>query len=1113
MIKTRKIFLWMASLVGVLFVLAIGTALLVAHLFNSGVIGRDFQAGVEARYHIRAKNVRIGFPYPVVVLRGVTTAIPGTLEASIEKMVIHPGLLPLLTGKFEPAKIQILSPVIAVRLPRQPVPSAESGPSIRPAGLMEKIFSPLAAALPEMAKTALLARDCTVKISGPNGRSYVFAHLDFKSSTRRSSVGFRLTGGRSGFWHAMELKGRVDPVTLKGSGDLNVTGGDLDNLARVFAVPGSGRFGGSISDFTAALFYNAPANFRADFTASVPSIAFGVGPKTMTLGEGFLSGVLQADAKGVQLSLSSFRFDRSHLNLTIICTQKSPDGGMSLTIDGSDTDVATIRSILFAVNEKTDGVEHFFDILRKGRIPKISFGSRANDLSGLLKLENMTLKCPVEKGVVFAPKADLLVSNVSGNIEIKGGVLTATHVSGKTNKGSSTQEGELTIGLPQENPLFHLDLPIEADLSELPAVLGSLAKENNLAKDSPLARELAQVANVTGKTRGRLIVGENLGDLGVKVGTGRFRLSCRYGNIPGPVSLEGVSFSMEGDKIGFGDTNAAIADAALTVSGNLRGFFGPRGSGALKLKGRLGPEANKIAASLAGLPKWLKPVSGMEMPGSAITWEKGAKTRFSGKMQLSGGPLLEADVIVAPGEFSIRSLAVKDRDSDARIAVDFPQEGLRIGFSGTLASKTVDGLITGDCPFKGSIAGTLKADFYPGSPQKSSGAGEISLSDFRLPSVLPASATVDRATIEAQGKKLLIKSGVATWEGSRLNLAGSVNLTGGSYLLDLNTSTERLDLDRILKSEWVTRKVEGKPAARPGSSEKAWDLPFTGVVRVKTERLAYAKMTWAPAEGDVLLKHGSADIHLTRASICGISTPGRMGVTPEGADISLDLSAKGKDLQAMLACFFSNQRLLSGSYEMSGHINARGPGIAGKAPGGAGGLAQSLQGAVEFKARDGRIFRFNAFTKIASILSVSEIYRGVVPDLVNKGCKYKTLQLHGNIKDGMLTLSDSVLDGPSIKMVFSGQVDLVRGKLNVVALVAPQRTLERVVNATPVVGKVLKDAFVTVPVRISGDLAAPTVVVLSPGAVSREIVGVMQRMVKLPFTIFQPLVKNGSSGK
>ena len=110
----------------------------------------------------------------------------------------------------------------------------------------------------------------------------------------------------------------------------------------------------------------------------------------------------------------------------------------------------------------------------------------------------------------------------------------------------------------------------------------------------------------------------------------------------------------------------------------------------------------------------------------------------------------------------------------------------------------------------------------------------------------------------------------------------------------------------------------------------------------------------------------------------------------------------------------------------------------------------------------------------------------------------------GKIKNGKLVLSDAVVDGPCIKMVFHGEIDLVRKKVDVVALVAPMRTVERVAEAAPIVGKLLNEAFVTVPVSISGDLADPVVVPLSPSAVGEELFGVMKRVFKAPFVIFSP---------
>ncbi len=1098
MSKARKILLWGGCVAGVFCVLAVAAALLLTHLFNTGVIGRNLQTEIEARYHIRASQIRIVFrPLPLVAVREVNVVIPGTLDASVETVFIHLKFWPLFTGKLAPAKIELLSPVIAVRLPSEGTPLQ---------GLQNVIQTIFGRRAGLSGREAVLAGYGALKIFCPNDRCFSFKQITFKSTVAHGGLDFQLRIGRSSFWQTLELKGQVDPDTLKGSGELNITGANPANLARFLDAPASRHIGGSVADITAALFYNGGKSFRADFAATVPSFLLGTGPNTITVKDGFLAGVLLADAKGIDLSFSNLRFDQPHLSLTASCVERYSDGSFTLTIDTTDTDAATVRSVLLAVNKKTRGIHRFFNILRKAQMLNLHFSAHANDFSGLRKLKNSTTKCTIEKGVVLAPKADLLVSNVSGDIQIKGGILTATHVSGQT-PGSSTQGGELTVGLPHQDSFFHMVFPVEADLSELPPILTHLAQNNTLK------HKLAQFSEVTGKTTGTLVIDKSLGGpITVKVNTGPFNLSCRYADLPGPISLKGASFSMDDHTIAFSDVDTALADSTLSVSGSLNGFLGPHAAADLQLSGRLGPEGTKIATSLFGLPKWLKPISRMDLLASTLTWEKGTQTTFDGKIQLSGGPLIEADVLKTPGELSIRRLAIRDKYSDALIAMSSLQDGYRIGFSGSLSDKTIDGLLTADWPFKGPIRGKFQADLYPGSPEKSSAAGEITLSDFRLPGILPPSATIEKATIEARGKKLGIKSAVATWAGSRLNLTGSVALTGAAYRLDMNASAQSLDLDRILKSKWITRKIGKKPGPlQPGSRKKPWDMPLTGILRVKSKRLSYGKVKWTHAEGDVSINKGSVHIRLIRANVCGISTPAQIEVTPEGALISIDPSARGKHLQSTLTCLFNERPLISGSYELTGHIQAKIPRNDGKQPLGPAGVMRSLEGKVELTAEHGLILRFDILTKIISVLSISEIYRGVVPDLLEKGCPYRVLHVNGTIKNGRLRLHDSVLDGPSIKMVFSGQINLVTRKLHLIALVAPQRTVERVVNATPILGTVLKDAFVTVPVGISGNLDDPSVIILSPAAVGHELLGVMERLVKLPLTIFHPLIRNSST--
>ena len=125
---------------------------------------------------------------------------------------------------------------------------------------------------------------------------------------------------------------------------------------------------------------------------------------------------------------------------------------------------------------------------------------------------------------------------------IENGILNATDISGQS-AGSSTSNGVLRIGLPKDDDTFHLDLPLSADLSELPEVL------KRVVHNEAFRRELSQITDVSGKAQGRLVLGERLHAVRVRVESGPFQLSGRYSRIPEPIDLEGSSFLLDGSKI------------------------------------------------------------------------------------------------------------------------------------------------------------------------------------------------------------------------------------------------------------------------------------------------------------------------------------------------------------------------------------------------------------------------------------------------------------------------------------------------------------------------------------------------------------------------------------
>jgi hypothetical protein len=1208
----RKKLFWVVSGTGIVLALLSALVLIIPHVLDTEALGRNIAAELSVRYHIRSEKIRINFlPSPRVTLTGVTMTVPDRLTASANAVCIHPGILSLLAGRLAPAQIELKDPIIGVRLPEKaPEQLTKSGSELLQ-GLKDTISDVQTPLLDALSGVVIEAVHGRLELFSGKNRPFFFEGIDIRTSVHAQKVDFKLTSGKSDLWKSLALSGWVEIGAIRGKAEFNLVGGNPGDLIRYLNASESERIDDSQIDLNLAVSAGGPKEVRVDFSASIPKFnsageSRGMGVRNCTFG-----GAFTIDAGGMGFSLSRFRSDHPRINLTANYVEKG-DQGVALSIDGHETDAASVRSILLAVDKGNPVIRRVFEIIREAEIPEVTFRAAAKSPSGLKNPENFTIVGLVEHGVVFAPKAELLVTNVSANMLIRNGVLEATHISGGT-VHSSTSNALLRIGLQRHNPPFHMDIPLEADLTELPEVL------HRCVENETFRHELAQIKDVTGKARGMLILGETIDALTARVETGPFHLKGRYGRIPEPVDLEGASFLFEGsritaaslsgksgksslegvdlsydwggeklleiesrgksfvsmdilgphiraneywktfldgppkgllafkslrfgaqnserskrvfqasgsvdevvfqskqlggamtlkngtlevsgDEIVLNGVNAVLADSSLAISGRVSGYLGQPRKIDLQASGSLGPEGNKTVASLVGLPASIRAISNLNLLSSRLTLDRENKTAFQGEMQLPAGPKVTVSLVKTPQELSIEDLIIKDGNSDASISMKTSEKLLQIGFSGMLSNKTVDRFLIDNKLLIGPMEGKFNARLYLNSPRDSTAQGRVRISGLQLPVDLAENTRLEDATLEADGNRIDVKSAIISWNGSRLSLAGNVAITGDAYLVDMNAVADELDLERLIKSrEDFVRETENSVHADPGSLKKVWDSPVRGTIRVRTEHLSYGKLAWNPASADVVLNPGSIDVRLNQANLCGISTPGDIKITRDGLNISLSPSAKDQDMESALACFFDKQHVISGSYTLSGNLAAKGK---------EGSLMKSLEGNVELKAKDGRIFRFNTFSKIISLLSITEIYRGVVPDLLHEGCAYRTIESKGTIKNGKLILADSVVDGPCVKMICRGEIDLVTQKVDVVALVAPLRTVERVVGAAPIMGKILNESLVTLPVSISGDLVDPNVVLLSPSAVGEEYFAVMKKVFKLPLSIFQPNREN-----
>jgi hypothetical protein len=63
-----------------------------------------------------------------------------------------------------------------------------------------------------------------------------------------------------------------------------------------------------------------------------------------------------------------------------------------------------------------------------------------------------------------------------------------------------------------------------------------------------------------------------------------------------------------------------------------------------------------------------------------------------------------------------------------------------------------------------------------------------------------------------------------------------------------------------------------------------------------------------------------------------------------------------------------------------------------------------------------------------------------------------------------------------------------------------------VVSKIPLVNYVLKGTLISIPLRITGKLDDPRIIILSPTAVGKGMLGIMKRTLLLPVKIIEPVI-------
>ena len=127
-------------------------------------------------------------------------------------------------------------------------------------------------------------------------------------------------------------------------------------------------------------------------------------------------------------------------------------------------------------------------------------------------------------------------------------------------------------------------------------------------------------------------------------------------------------------------------------------------------------------------------------------------------------------------------------------------------------------------------------------------------------------------------------------------------------------------------------------------------------------------------------------------------------------------------------------------------------------------------------------------------------------ELMQKGAGYDSIKVKGNLQKGKFMMEEVVMEAPWMKMVSQGEVDLINQKIDLTLILAPLTTVDKIISYIPIVGNILGDDFISIPVRVRGDLNDPKIIPLPPSAIGEGLLGVMKRTLAFPFKLIQPVM-------
>ncbi|KAF0154289.1 MAG: AsmA family protein [Syntrophaceae bacterium] len=221
---------------------------------------------------------------------------------------------------------------------------------------------------------------------------------------------------------------------------------------------------------------------------------------------------------------------------------------------------------------------------------------------------------------------------------------------------------------------------------------------------------------------------------------------------------------------------------------------------------------------------------------------------------------------------------------------------------------------------------------------------------------------------------------------------------------------------------------------------------------------------------------------------------GRMEIRPDGqnryqANFSLDKIS----LEKFKVLLDIGDRTLIGKMSLAGDVTATGSIMND--------FTKTATGTFKVRAEKGVLKKFSVFSKIFSLLNVSQLLKFQLPDMAKDGMPYTSITASLLLKNGVLSSDDFLIDSDAMKISGVGKVDLLKKELDNIVGVHPLQTLDRIAARIPIAGWVLTDEgghLITVHFKVDGNWDDPNVSPIPVRSLAKGTLDTFRRLFQLP---------------